>query len=479
MPKLTVPFSTRVDHFKHHRGFALPLAMGLGLVMLTLGATALLTAEGDRKTAWNRKQSDLSIVVAETGIARTLAQLSKPNNNVLLTRSYDTVSPKTNKTYLGPDGMFRNGDEENSAVNEWQNLPTTRNCPTATLTNPVAISYSGSAQPNSQYTLKSYRHNPSNQTSTLLVEGDARGSRSQIAVTLSMTPEPENFPGILASESVFLQGRSVTGRNGNVYYDPDQSSNSSMVGSAAPNESNRPQYLNAIWAGSTDGFNSDVIAGSIMACKIAFTAPYTPQKPTISRGKLAGTVNLPALGNGITSYEVSKVELKNNDTVTVDTTLGPVYLYVNGDFTMRGNSKILNIRTGKPPQVGDLRIINAAGDGYSFEMFDNTCIQTAFIYNPESDFHIQTLGDGCASPGSTNFEGVVWAEDVISSKTSQSTRKDLEDVKDDNDIIQTYGATSGIAVPEDVSSLKDMTDSIKIPIKYRLGQLTDWKRKLD
>jgi hypothetical protein len=475
MPKPTVPFL--LDPLNRHQGFALPLAMGLGFVILMLGITTLLTAENDRKMAWTRKQNDLSIVVAETGIARTLAQLSKPNNSVLLTRNYDTVSSKTNKTYLGPDGIFRSGDEESIAVNQWQNPPTRWNCPGTPSVGAPSIAYGGSADASNRYTLESYRHNSSNRTSTLLVKGEALGSFTQIAVTFSMTPNPENFPGILASESVYLQGRSVSGRNGNVYYNPDRSGYQSATGFAAPNNATRSQFLNAIWAGSTDGFASDVVAGNIVACKVTFTAPYTPPSSVISLAKLAGNVNIPALGNGITYYETPRVELKNNDTVTADTTRGPVYLYVNGDFAMKGSSKILNVRTdGKPPQVGDLRIINAAGNGYASEMFDSTCIQNAFLYNPESDFHIQTVGDGCSSPGSTNFEGVVWAESIISSRTSSTTRRDIDG---DNDIIQTSNAVSGIAVPDDVSSLKDMADSVRAPFKYRFNRVVDWKRKLD
>jgi hypothetical protein len=475
MPKSTVP--SLLDPLNRHQGFALPLAMGLGFVILMLGITTLLTAEGDRKTAWVRKQNDLSIVVAETGIARTLAQLSKPNNKVLLTRNYDTVSAKTNKTYLGPDGIFRSGDEESTMVNQWQNPPTPWNCPGTTSAGSPSITYSGSVDANSGYTLESYRHNPKSRTSTLLVKGEALGSSTQIAVTLSMTPDPENFPGILASESLYLQGRQVSGRNGNVYYNPDQSGYQAATGFAAPNNATRSQFLNAIWSGSTDGFTSDVIAGNIVACKVTFTAPYTPPTSVISLEKLDGDVNILALGNGITHYKTPRVELKNNNTVIANTTLGPVYLYVNGDFTMKGNSKILNIRTdGKPSQVGDLRIISAAGNGYAFEMFDNTCIQNAFLYNPESDFHIQTVGDGCSSPGSTNFEGVIWAEDIISSRINSTTRRDIDG---DNDIIQTSNAVSGIAVPDDVSSLKDMADSIRVPFKYRFNRVVDWKRKLD
>lgn len=86
--------------------------MGLGLVMLILGLSSVMIAEGDRTTASLRKESGASLAIAEGGMARSLAQLSTPNNAVLLNRNYDTINPKTGKTYLGPDGTLNSGDEE-------------------------------------------------------------------------------------------------------------------------------------------------------------------------------------------------------------------------------------------------------------------------------------------------------------------------------------------------------------------------------
>ena len=101
------------------QGFALPLALGLGFVMVILGLTTIMVAQSDRTSAFNRKQAGASLAIAEGGMARSLAQLTAPNNAVLLNRNYDTINPKTGKTYLGPDGMFNSGDEEASAIDEW------------------------------------------------------------------------------------------------------------------------------------------------------------------------------------------------------------------------------------------------------------------------------------------------------------------------------------------------------------------------
>ena len=103
-------------YFKNEQGFALPIAIGMGLVMLIMGTTALMVAQSDRNSAFQRKQSNTSMFASEGGIARTLVQITDQNNNRLLTRNYDTINPNTGNTYLGPDGVPHSGDEETTLV---------------------------------------------------------------------------------------------------------------------------------------------------------------------------------------------------------------------------------------------------------------------------------------------------------------------------------------------------------------------------
>jgi hypothetical protein len=456
-------------------GFTLVVAMGIGVIILLLTATLITKAQEDQVNAIAQSQTGNSLAVAEGGMARVLAELTQANNSVLLTRNYDSVDLKTNKTYFGPDGIFKNGDEENTAVNEWTSIPAT--CGSAAAS--PSINYSGTIGTNGQYSLKAYRYNSIRKTGTFLVEGKQANSVSYVETTLSISTG-QDFPGVLASESAYLQGRSILGKNGNVYYNPALSANSSLTGFAAPGDANRGQYLNAIWSGAIDGYTGDPVSGKIVACQRSFTIPHTPQGAYLNLGTLKGNGTVVALGGGITSYQTSKVELQATDTWTFDTTAGPIYLYVAGTFSMKGSAKILNIRSdGQPPRVGDLRIIGSGGSGYEFGLFGNACIQTAFIYNRESDLQIQTIGDGCASPGNTNVEGVVWVEDLLSSRNDAATRLDPDY---DGDIIKTITVppiTSGIAVPDDVSSLSDiLTTGLNqpIPIKGKLNAVLSWRR---
>lgn len=451
------------------QGFALPIALGMGFVMVTLGIATLIIAQNDLTNSWQRKESGASLAVAEGGLARTLAKLTAPNNAVLLPLNYDTINPKTGKTYLGPDGVLNSGDEEDSSVDQWSGA--TSNPCLGISTSLPNMSTSGTMGKESQYSIKAYRFNSIQQTAHLLVEGIQRDSSSYIAITLSLTSE-NSFPGVLTSQSTYLQGRKITGRNANLYYNPDYSADNSVIGFALPESTNRSEYLDAIWSGTTDGFNEDTVSGKITGCPIAFTMPNIAQGTDL--GILNSSRSIAGTSGGISYFQTSKIQLTGSNVVTVDTTAGPVYLYVNDWSSMRGNSQIRNIRTdGQPPRVGDLRIIMTAKDEGPLDLFNTSCIDTAFFYSPYLDLQIQTTGDGCPSPGNSSFDGVVWAEDIVNATGSATTRTGSDT---DGTLGATLGVTSGISVPDDVTSLSDILTTINLPIKYKVDQIKHWQR---
>jgi hypothetical protein len=457
-------------------GFALPVALALGLVVLAFAGTSILVAQGDRTTAWQRRESGSSFAAVEGGVARTLAQMHLPKNAVLLTRNYD---PNTNggKNYLGPDGVPNTGDETTTNVNEWASYSpnAASSCGGTSLAAPN-ITYSGTIGTAGNYTLKAYRYNSTQQTGTFLIEGSQGGAKSYLAIALTIVPVNLDFPGILTPETAYIQGRRISGSNANIYFNPDApySGNSGLTGSAGRSDASRAQYLSAIWSGTTDGFNSDPVDGKLVACRAALTLPDTPPSGTIDKGNLKNSsLNLASTGSGITSYQIGELVMTGNDALMVDTTAGPVYLYVTRKFHMYDASKILNVRSdGQTPRVGDLRIFAIGGDGYEIGMFGTSCIQKAFIYNKNSDLQIQTTGSGCSSGASV--EGVVWVEDLLSSRTKSPTRIDPDG---DGDITATPNATSGIIVPDDASnSLSDILSSVGVTPQYRFGKIKNWQR---
>ncbi len=78
-------------------GFALPIAIALGLVMIAFAGTSILVAQNDRNNAVQRRTSGASLLVGDSAVARAMLQLSNPNNGVLLVRNYDPINPTTGR----------------------------------------------------------------------------------------------------------------------------------------------------------------------------------------------------------------------------------------------------------------------------------------------------------------------------------------------------------------------------------------------
>ena len=135
------------------RGFVLPITLAMGIVMILVGLAAVARSQYTRINTFSRQQTGGSVAVAEGGVSRTLAQLSKPNNRVLLTGNYDTINPKTNKTYLGVDGILNNGDEENAAVNQWTSFSGTSPCSNAPSPGTPNATYNGLIGNGDSYTI--------------------------------------------------------------------------------------------------------------------------------------------------------------------------------------------------------------------------------------------------------------------------------------------------------------------------------------
>jgi hypothetical protein len=479
------------DHQK--AGFALPLAMMLGLIMLAIAGTSLLVAQGDRNNAVQRKTSGASLLVSDSAVSRALLELNKPNNGVLLIRNYDPIDPKTGKNYLGADGASKSGDESTTAIDQWTGYdPSGAPCFQQLGRSAPNIALTGTIGTNETYTIRAYRYDKQNQQGTLLVEGNYKGQTSWVAVTLSITPILDDFPGILIEHpfangntnegKMILRGRVISGPKGNVYYPPDTSGNPTLTGSSAPGDFTRSSYLDAIFSSqSQDGATADTVSGKIFACTLKPTWPISVQGTDL--GNVTDSMTLTGTANSITYYQVSTINLNSNSTLTINTTEGPVYLYFKGNgsidqntINLRNTSKIINIRTdGRPPRVGDLRIMT--NNHNHIALYDQSCIQDAFIYLPVDPIEFFTSGGGCPASSNNNFVGVAWVEAIKSSKNSPSNR--IVSYPDSNtsfNSIVTTNAKSGITVPDDVSSLNDLLEYVDWPARYRYGSIKNWQR---
>lgn len=493
--RLVVYCSRRLNSKRQEQGFALPLALGLGFVMVVLGLSTMMVAQSDRISAFNRKEAGASLAVAEGGMARSLAQLTAPNNAVLLNRNYDTINPKTGKTYLGPDGIFNNGDEGANAIDEWTGYdPSSAPCHQQKHWGSPNFATTGSMGETGSYTVKAYRFNPSEQKGTLFVEASKDGKTTGVQIAIAIQPDLDDFPGLLLYDPspddpwhvgvLALRGRQILGSKGNVYYYPQGSQDPSLTASSASGDVDRTAYLNAVFSSAaSDGATGDTVSGTLFACLLSPTIPEGIKGTNF--GTITTSQTLKGVGvNTQTLYQIEQIDLGGSDVLTVDTTNGPVVLDFVKDsapgqsIRLKDSAQILNVRTdGQPPRVGDLRIHLRGGDD-TILLYDQTCIQNAFIWSEWDEIQLLTSGPGCPGGQNTNIEGVVWAEGILSSKNDPSNRdiNFIGEVGEPFDTVITPNATSGIAVPEDVSSLVDLMAYVDYPVRYRFGGVLQWQR---
>jgi hypothetical protein len=479
---------------KQQAGFAMPMAIALGMAMLALASLSLLVAQGNRNKAVARQSSGASILVSDSALARVLLQLSKPNNSMLLVRNYDSINPATGQTYLGADGIPKSGDETGTAVDEWTGYnSSTSSCAQQIGRTAPNVALTGTVGTGESYSIRAYRYDKQKKLGTLVAEGTYQGQSSLVAVTITIEPVLSDFPSILLINrwsdlgTLALRGRQILGDNANVYYSSIASADSSLTGISKPGDTTRPNYLNALWSSDTsDGASGDTIEGKIFACKLLPTVPIATTGTNL--GTITADQTIYGSGGKVpTYYKVDKINLVNDNTLTVDTTGGPVEIIITDKgnpgssadlgITLRNTAKIINIRTdGQTPKVGDLRIM-VPGNSQT-NLYDKTCIQDAFLYAIQDELRILTSGAGCPSGSNTNFEGVVWAEAILSSKNAVGNRSVnyAWSGNSEYDSTVTSGVTSGIEVPDDLSSLSDLLKYVDWPVRYRYEIIQNWQR---
>jgi hypothetical protein len=484
---------------KHSRnqGYVLPMTIGIGLGLIILGLTAAMVVQTDRMIAYHRQQAGVSLAVAEGAADRIMVQLTSRNNAILLGRNYDPINPNTGRVYLGVDSQPNSGDETATATDEWTGYDPS---------NTLCFQQAGVGAPNfslsgnmgtSSYRLLAYRFNPVEQVATVLIEGQYRQQVTTLAMTLKVAPDLQGFPSIVGLQSnsditvpvgaIALRNRQVSG-NANIYFNHYAAADSALTGVAEPGTVNRTGFLNTIWASSTlDGAGSaDPVSGRIATCHLS---PWPDYPPTPSgTGIIDSSTTLTGASGQTRRYWVDKINLAGTETLTVDTTAGPVEIIIKGDpttwstidystFALDDDAKILNVRTdGKLPIVGDLRIIV---QGHSpLSMRGRSCIQNVFLWMPVDEFWLMTSGSGCPSGRNTNFEGVVWAEALLSSKNNAANRdvNYLGTWTRPYDTTVTPGATSGIYVPDDLNSLNDLLLKTGWPARYRVRGILNWQQ---
>lgn len=376
-------------------GFALPITVGLGLIMLLIATTLIVRAQGDRTTASAQKATAQSLSIAEGGMTRTLAKLnqSTPDISPLLKRTYD------------PNGLL------GTAVNEWN----TANMPPCTTTSNILSGTIG----NSTYTVLAYRYDSTTKKGTLVVKGSVpvgvTSSESRVQQVLNVSPKAASLIGVLGISNIGLGNNDITGINGNVAC--TNTTNCPVPANqctSLTNESNNSAARNAIEAGPQSNIDGKIFLGPI-------NTPTLPTMPALWSGLLpvptaAFTLQLPnyIVNNTILifprpadflthipgtpyHYKIDTINANGFD-ITINTqknnltnpTGDPVYFWVSGDINMGGSSQLKHTASADNPTA--FRIYGTATTSQDFLVASGASGVDAFILAPNARVGINGTG---------------------------------------------------------------------------------------
>ncbi len=363
------------------KGFALPIAVGLGLIMLLIGATMIMRSQGDQVTASAQKATNRGLSAAETGITRYQSLIN--SNRVIAT--YNRTAPSGSPSWVNASAIpgitntcsGNNGANAvaSAATTDWQDVDP-----------PVsATGYAGDPI-KGQYKLVNYVYQPDSVAATtpgvgtLTVEGRVNqvGSgntanaqvgtattRLQVNIRVVKQPLTGSIPGL------WLQNT-------------PQNLSSNMVKG------------NILVAGCTlpSGVSqSNVTSGNTVTASPYATIPDTPALPDLTK---LNTITALTMDDRIWGETLPKVGDINSDGTAYAAGVSllpssPTYSYLidgnlarNGgaDIALRSNAKIIlyvrgNIDLGGGPNI------NVSGNASNMQIYGNT-----FLRNSDSTIKV-------------------------------------------------------------------------------------------
>ena len=366
-----------VPHLRAQAGYALPLALILGVAMTGVALTILARSRTTSLTAQSQSRSAESLLAAEGGIDRTYALLSQFAFSPLLRVTHD------------PDGLL------GPAEAGWFADSTRPLCYTDAGLEAALLS--GSAGSGS-YDVLAYRYDAATGEGTMMVQGNQGTAISQVVQSVDVEPDPATFPGLLGTIVVDLGNNDVIGVDGNVVC---SDRTECEVVCAAPNTPPTDQAMRS----AVGALQNSVVTGEIYVGELDLPPiPPRPNPMPYSLGVINNNLTLPRPGDiPPYIYSVTSINLSGGKVLTINATTEPITFYMNGDITVSGNSEI---RTAAGAPLANFRIFGDTSATDDITLNGNTCME-AFIYAPNASMGIS--GGGSCSP--FNVDGAVWVKE--------------------------------------------------------------------
>lgn len=381
-------------------GFALPITLGLGLIMILIAATLIVRAQGDQTTALAQKATNQGLSAAETGITRYQTIIN--NNRIIAMYSRTGTISWTNASSFNTCNNGTTSLPTNITTTDWQNVDSNDSS-------------------KGQYKFIDYTYSPTPGvapgTGTLTVEGRVNqvgsGSAATKGVSTATTRLQVNIPVL----QPILSGTPIPG----AWIKTGGTGNNTIDGNVFLNDCN--VALNDVNIAATNSVTGQPNTKSYTAMSF----PSLPSKPTFVPTQVLGAIDgsrmsalratsiggrhqrltLPRTGDitnssGVYEYSVSSIDIPNNSELVI-TAGQKVKLYLDGGITSGGNI-IHNCGATTGCKTTNFQVFGYGAAGTQICMSGNNYIE-AFIFAPE-----YTVGVAGAGGGAGGIKGSVWVK---------------------------------------------------------------------
>jgi hypothetical protein len=384
-------------------GFALPLALGLGLVMIIVAATIIGRSQSDRATTSSQRETNRALSISEAGIIRVQSFLDR--HKFLATKNLNQWSSTLNNlTSVQSNCQSIDLNKAKQQVGLFQAstwLDLDPNDPNKGRYRIVDYQYqNGIGKLTIAGEINTYNTNDNKSSSNLNVEIPIGSESAKIAP-----------PGLWANTFNLSTNQQVTGQ---------------IQGVICPQLANiDPDGIAGVDTNNISLING-VPSGQIIADPFTpIPSPKVPPNTAISLPAITTSIKLPRpnsvdLPDAKGEYHylvdiddpISKhsIKLQDLDSIEIDvgTTNNKVNLYLTGNVDLAG-SKTINVNSAHP----NLRIYGSS-QTVKLIVKDNASI-TAFIHAPFAD--AQSISSSTPNP-SQNITGAVWVNSWESANSS-------------------------------------------------------------
>jgi hypothetical protein len=446
---------------RSEEGFAIPIALGMGLVMLLLGMTAIVRSQSDTAVAVDKKFSAQARTAAEIGITRVQDFLNRYRAAAAApacstdakwpTSGYGACTDTTVMSWGFPNSIpnLCPGDQtavDGFATNDWQSAGTA-----------------------GEYRLVNYSYSGS--TGTLTVEGRVNGGNTNEAMSKLQVTIPVTSPTEVPVASLWVTGSSPISGNPQINSDVVATSSTCADPGAFTNPSSTTNKLLSIKTPQSIPAAKNTPSSGVT------TLTTISGKTLPQTGDMVDTTTIP--GSNLYKYVVNSLDGSFNVTpgtsVTTSgvttTTPTKVWLWVKGNIdlsdkvivnqcaaTIPSSTTLINPNCG-PFDVRIYRDTSTTASSPTLILNKGTAVCDVFLHLP--DFAVTFNNAGTATTqdcgGGTKNTGVYWVKSWAGAATSAN-------------VIDAPRATWGTAI----SSINLTTSFTTPPLTPQIGPGSGW-----